>query len=982
MILGTPGHAGNAHRAAQRLRTLAVFLLASALAGSDRAADLFPGALVGAGEAPVAPVVADFNGDGVDDIAIANSGSGDISVALGRGDGSFQPQRRVPAGTEAVALAVADFDGDGRIDLAVADRRGGAAVILPGLGDGGFAAARALAVSPSPSGIVAADFDGDGRIDLAIADAAAQEVVILLGRGDGSFRDPASIDPGTPPRAIAAADMDGDRRTDLVVAGSFRVVVLKGRGDGGFDRVFAGSTATRSVSIAVADFDGDRVPDVALGGDGNGCDDPFLPGLQVLRGLGDGTLVPVTVLDTAIASYFLAAADLDGDHVVDLAASRVECHADGRGTIGFYRGRGDGTFEAPTRSPAGYGPGGLATGDLDGNGATDVVVAGTSANYVSVLLGTGDGRFAPRAQDPPRWAVGDAPAAVVTADFDGDGRPDLATADDWSDDVTVRLADGRGGFGAPVRYAVGPYPQSLITADLNGDGHVDLVADDRILFGLGDGRFTAGPMLAAGYRPLAVAASDLDGDGRPDVVIADAGDFAALTGAVAVFLNAGAGSFLPAGRLEAGQSPVAVLLADLDGDGRTDLISADAWSTELRLFKGQGDGTFAAPEALDAGLGARVILAADIDGDHVPDLIVAGFADPGAGGSVAILHGRGAGVFAPAKTLVAGGAALGLAAGDLDGDGDIDLAAADYEADSISVLLNQGGVFAPQRVYFAGDAPAAVAIVDLDGDGRNDLAVANYQIPGAVSLLFNQGAFPNRSPRAAIAARPAVECESPAGASVTLDGRSSSDPDSTPGTADDIISFEWFDDLGPAGWRPIGQGPVIVATLAPGAHAVVLRVTDRAGLAGTAAAGVRITDTTAPTLALRSSASILWPPNRRMVPVQVAAAARDACGPVTVVLVSATSSEPDDAPGPGDGGTTGDISGAAIGTPDFDLGLRAERDASGPGRTYTLTYRATDAAGNATTATVTILVPVTLRGLPGPTAAGPRNPGRPPKHNL
>jgi hypothetical protein len=833
-----PHHAASATTLAGGLRLPALVTVAVLAAGSARAG-LFPGALIGAGATPVSPVVADFNGDGAADLAVANRGSGDVTIALGRGDGTFRPQHRWGAAGSPDALVAADLDGDGVVDLAVTG--GTSLAVLAGRGDGTFAPPLATPL-PAPSGaLAAADFDGDGRIDLAVAVVDAPHVLILLGRGDGTFASPLAADPGVTPTALAAADLDRDGRPDLVAAGGYRIAVLRGRGDGRFDAVFSGPAAARGVSVAVSDLNGDAIPDLVLGGSGDGCDGPAGAGLAVLFGTGAGVFVPGPVLDGAICAYAVIVADFDGDRAPDIAATRVECAAEGRGTVSVYRGSGGGTFAPPVRVDAGYFPGGLAVGRFDADAAPDVAVTGGSANYVSILIGMGNGGFAPRATPPAWFAVGDAPTAVAAGDFDGDGRTDLAAADDWSDDVAVLLADGGGAFRTGSRLPVGAYPQSLVAIDLDGDGDLDLVADDHVLVGRGDGGFTSGPVLHAGYRPLAVAAGDLDGDGRPDLAVADAGDFGAIDGAVVLYLNAGGMTFTSAGRLVAGRAPVAVLIADLDQDGRADLVTADAWTTLLSVFHGNGDGTFAPPRLVDAGLWARVLLAVDLDGDHLVDLAVSGFEAAWGGGSVAVLLGLGAGVFDVPRMLVAGPSALGLAAGDLDADGDIDLVAAAYATDAVSVLENRGdGTFAPQAVHFAGDAPAAVAIADLDGDGRADLAVANGLIPGALSILFNQGPYPNRAPHAAIETAPVVGCVPPGGAQVVLDGRPSSDPDAGPDGTGDIVLYEWFEDDPAAGARPIGRGAVLTVTLPPGRHAVSLRVTDHAGASDTASTVVRV----------------------------------------------------------------------------------------------------------------------------------------------
>jgi len=226
----------------------------------------------------------------------------------------------------------------------------------------------------------------------------------------------------------------------------------------------------------------------------------------------------------------------------------------------------------------------------------------------------------------------------------------------------------------------------------------------------------------------------------------------------------------------------------------------------------------------------------------------------------------------------------------------------------------------------------------------------------------------NSAPRAVAHAPAAAECDSPGGASLTLDGTASEDPDSLPGTNDDVATIEWFEDAGQPSERHLGSGPLFSTTLPLGAHRISLRVTDTIGASDTSTLLVTVRDTTAPRLVLAASPATLWPPNHALVPVQIAWQAQDLCDPhPSVVLETVTSSEPDDAADSGDGHTSGDIAGAELMTPDSQVRLRAERLPNGPGRTYSLTYRVRDASGNGSLQGTVVSVPHDLgRGAGSP----------------
>jgi hypothetical protein len=339
----------------------------------------------------------------------------------------------------------------------------------------------------------------------------------------------------------------------------------------------------------------------------------------------------------------------------------------------------------------------------------------------------------------PSFDAGYAPAEAVVADFNRDQKPDLAVANcvdswDWGDeqigsDVEILLGDGNGGVrpGTPPPLPRDAFMCSLATADLNGDGAPDLAIVDSagkdvlILLGDGTGHFApaGGSPIQAGGSPTSVVAADVNADGRPDLVIPVADSSGRITG-IAILLGNGAGGFA-----QAPGSPVSILagnslsvaVADLDGDGKMDLAVANTARNEFSLLRGDGTGGFGAPVIVGTARRPGKIAVGDFDGNGKPDL--ASLLEYG----VAILLGDGTGNFhaAPGPALNYYGTDLAVA--DLNGDGKSDLATSS-EGGVVSVFAanGDGTVHSAQFSPFAADNGLRIAAADFDGDGRTDIA--------------------------------------------------------------------------------------------------------------------------------------------------------------------------------------------------------------------------------------------------------------------
>ncbi len=692
---------------------------------------------------------ADFNGDGYLDLATANYVSDDISILLGRGDGTFRDQLRIPVAGGPNWLLVGDFNGDGRPDLASENFDSDDVSILLGRGDGTFETEMRFAVGDGPFGGDVGDFNGDGFLDLAVAnDGSTADVSVLLGRGDGTFQNERRLFVGDSPISVSAGDFNADGRFDFAVANYNDLAVFLGRGDGTFAdpaRYAAGLVAS---AVVASDFNGDGRLDLAATGAGS-------LDMSILIGRGDGTFLSQgRVADTAI-TWTSAAGDFNGDGRLDLATTTS--NFDG---VAVCLGLGDGTFQPPVLFASNTFPRGIIASDFNGDGRTDLATTSNITNDVMIHLGRGDGTFQPG----PRLALDrsfNRFLDVLTADFNADGRRDLAVVNEDSGTISVLLGRGDGTFHDAVSYAVGK-ALDLDTGDFNSDGHLDLVAaafrasEIVVLLGRGDGTFHEPARFSASGAPQWLAAADFNGDGRLDLAAANGQIHFTLGivrgGEVSVLLGRGDGTFQDNVRVASGFSPLLPVAGDFNGDGRQDLAVNDFDTGELSVLLGRGDGTFQDRVRYEVGAMPFGPFAGDFNGDGRDDFAFTILDD---GNSV--LLGEPDGTFRGPTRFEIGTSitSTSLAAGDFNSDGRMDVATSLVNSNKAAIFLGRGdGAFQDATPVATGTAPVSVQTGDFNGDGRLDLATANYGSGDVtVSLGLGDGTYRD-AVRFGVGARP------------------------------------------------------------------------------------------------------------------------------------------------------------------------------------------------------------------------------------
>ena len=669
----------------------------------------------------VSLAMGDLDADGDLDLAAADGGERfpgepgaqpSVFLFLNDGTGGAFTTRTLPVARRPTHVVVADFDGDGMLDIATSHCptvvEGSVITVLlnQGLpGESVFAEPLMLDVGPDITSLAAADLDGDLLPELLAAHDDEVLTVLTSAGLSGVF-------PTIPhARFIASGDLDADGDQDVLLlagSGSFcdsftsfdvegTVAVMMNRGKGELMAPLTLASARAPRFAKVLDLNEDDHPEVLFSDASS---------LKVLLGSGDGTFTQGLAYPTARLADSMVIEDLNSDGAVDIAAS-----SGGTLALSLLLNEGGGTFPNHELYPSRTRPAAVDLGDFDGDGQVDVASAVESPDFfgpgaVELRFNRGDGSLAEEKQ----LVVGGRPTALLLEDLDGDNDLDVITANevfvDFAEPVqgslSVLINEGDRSFAEQQSTAtfVGlptEWFNTLAIADVDRDGDGDAAIGQWgdlfgvgtvgavLLFrGVGDGRFEAPVALPCDPTPMFCALGDLDGDEWPELVSVTLGDpldpFDGFP-AIYVYRNDGTGSFsageaMPSTVAFGSNYSAAIELHDLDTDGDLDLAVAE---DELFVFDGRGDATFSPKASLGARKGAR-LRAADVDGNGFVDLVLAG------GDGVSLFLREPTGFLEPIDFGV-GGHTVSVAIADIDRDGDQDLVAA-WEG-GISVLRNQ-----------------------------------------------------------------------------------------------------------------------------------------------------------------------------------------------------------------------------------------------------------------------------------------------------
>jgi hypothetical protein len=570
------------------------------------------------GSNPTHARVHDVNGDGHLDIIALNNGSKSISIILNNGDGTFKRQTAFTTENTPLDLLIGDLDGDFDTDILVVTTSG--ITILRNDGNGSFADRTTMTLGNRITFATLADVNGDGFLDLLATIAHLDLLSIFLNDGHGAFPSQEDVLVDDRPVHIVANDWDRDGDIDVVVhvAGS-RLQVLSNDGLGGFSDTSSFARGCEVFSLLGVDVDSDGFPDIIASNEPSGFQ-VALERISTFLNDGEGTFIDCHNVSLGDINYGLAVADFNGDDLPDVAATSFEFD---RVTVAMNDGRGG--FLAPTeyylRESA---PRGIAAADFDGDGDVDLVVCAINGFYLMRNDGSGD--FSDYSKQSTQIPV----LRVAAADFDGDGDVDIATTSDTCS-LTIWKNDGSGKFGGAKSTGIN-CTYDVAEGDVDLDGDTDLVVTGghaNIMINNGSGVFSKTQSKGiSGHSVRLAEIADLNGDAFPEIVVATMRNGGGKP-VLGVFYNAGDGTYEASSQYSFGEDDdnhhvlYGLAIADVTLDGHLDVVVANYTLDKIYIFANNGDGSLAPAVNYATGSFPVMAAAADIDADGREDVIVA-----------------------------------------------------------------------------------------------------------------------------------------------------------------------------------------------------------------------------------------------------------------------------------------------------------------------------------------------------------------------
>jgi hypothetical protein len=625
---------------------------------------------------------------------------------------------------------------------------------MEGFGNLKFGEAKKFPTGDLPLDAVMTDFNNDGFVDLASANEGSNTITVYRNTGDNDieFIDMKHYKIGDIPRSITSGDFNNDGWPDLAsVTSNDDKLWINYNNNSDENKIFFSDavnlTVDRSpVGITNSDLNNDGLLDIIIIHVGATIfigDKQYTNSVSVYLNNGSGNYKDRIDYIVDKKPSGLITADFNGDGWPDVATSNSAGYSV---SVLLNRGTGSGGLMNSVNYSLNYNHSSgvsLKPGDIDGDGDLDIVSITSSQNHLQILTNNGDGTF----QDYREEIAGHTPRDFILADFDSDGDLDVATANMYDGSVSVKENNGDGSFSTFDFYYVGGWPRGISNGDIDNDGDLDIITANylggslSIRYNDGKGKFPTRYDRRIAVEPFAVIVEDFDKDGYLDLASADEGLFEL------VFLyNDGDGSFQTKEKVSKslGGYPYSIVYHDFNGDGMKDLVTSNNLQQSISILWNIGNETgdafapfinYSFPKQHPFGLHYG-----DMDGDGDDDLLCTnlGFeSDPE--DFISIIWNNGNKTFSGHTDYDVGVNPINLRAVDLDLDGDLDLAVANKDSNTTTVLINQNNqTFSQRKDYPIGLEPMGIEVADFDNDGHVDIITANHG-NDSISILYNKG---------------------------------------------------------------------------------------------------------------------------------------------------------------------------------------------------------------------------------------------------
>ena len=664
-----------------------------------------------------------------------------------RAQGLFQsPSPLLTTGTTPQGVAAADFALSGYQSLVVTDSTNKNMKVFLGTGPNTFGPATTIPTCIDPTAVLAKDLDGDGYPDIAVLCTSGNVGELFLNDGTGHFGSPYLTEGITDPVAMVAGDFTGN--------GTNGVAVISGTGGVTAYLNIAGSVVTETTplsgtltGIVAGDFNHDGKLDIAVSDSANN-------NVHVLAGNGDGTFTLIGSYSTGTGSKpsGIVAADFNHDGNLDVATSNA-----GTNTATILLGSATGALTLQAAQATGTNPIAIATADVNSDGYPDVVAFDSptgSTGQVDVLLGNGDGTLQAAQSTSEAFKPG---TLAAVADFNRDGKPDIALAQQNTNQASVLLnntlptayPDGRSTAPAnKLTVGYGNFADGVAVGDFNKDGQLDIAVSYlqdnavRVLLNNGSNGFNASTTYPVGKQPYWIASGDLNGDGYPDLVTANTAD-----GTVSVLLNngkSGNGTFAAAVPYTVGTQPYQVAIGDVNGDGYPDLAVSNYGANTVSILLGSKTGSFSTGPTLSSCANPYGVAIGDFAHNGYPSIAVSCYT----AAQVEVFPNTTTGIgvtptFGTPSLLTTDTHPSSLVVGDFNRDGKLDFVVGNTTANDMDFFAGNGnntfgaGVISPSLNF-----PDSIAAGDVNGDGILDIVgVAPNYNDVVVTLGKGDGTF-------------------------------------------------------------------------------------------------------------------------------------------------------------------------------------------------------------------------------------------------